>query len=85
MSIVGRDIQLTKDYTPGNAIFKQGRRGTVIEALSRKDRKWKVKFNNDIKKYRLIKGCDLQHEGVWWSRALVARILDVFYGFYLKY
>ena len=68
MSIVGRDIQLTKDYTPGNAIFKQGRRGTVIEAPSRKDRKWKVKFNNDIKKYRLIKGCDLQlYEGVAFS------------------
>ena len=68
MSIVGRDIQLTKDYTTGNAIFKQGRRGTVIEAPSRKDRKWKVKFNNDIKKYRLIKGCDLQlYEGVPFS------------------
>ena len=25
MSIVGRDIQLTKDYTTGNATFKQGR------------------------------------------------------------
>ena len=44
--------------------LKQGRRGTVIEATSRKDRKWKVKFNNDTKKYRLIKGCDLQlYEG----------------------
>ena len=30
-SIVGRDIQLTKDYTTGNATFKQGSRGTVIE------------------------------------------------------
>ena len=49
MSIVGRDIQLTKDYTTGNATFNQGRRGTVIEATSRKDRKWKVKFINDIK------------------------------------
>ena len=68
MSIVGRDIQLTKDYTTGNATFKQGRRGTVIEATSRKDRRWKVKFNNDIKKYRLIKGCDLQlYEGVAFS------------------
>ena len=33
MSIVGREIQLTKDYTTGNATFKQGRRGTVIEAI----------------------------------------------------
>ena len=48
--------------------LKQGRRGTVIEATSRKDRKWKVKFNNDIKKYRLIKGCDLQlYEGAAFS------------------
>ena len=53
MSIVGRDIQLTKDYTTGNATFKQGRRGTVIEATSRKDRRWKVKFNNDIKKIQV--------------------------------
>ncbi len=46
-------------------IFKQGSRGTVIEAPSRKDRKLKVKFNNDTKKYRLIKGCDLQlYKGV---------------------
>ena len=64
-SIVGRDIQLTKDYTTGNETFKQGSRGTVIEATSRKDRKLKVKFNNDTKKYRLINGCDLQlYEGV---------------------
>ena len=59
-SIVGRDIQLTKDYTTGNETFKQESRGTVIEATSRKDRKLKVKFNNDTKKYRLIKGYDLQ-------------------------
>ena len=32
VSIVGREIQLTKDYTTGNATFKQGSRGTVIEA-----------------------------------------------------
>jgi hypothetical protein len=38
ISIVGRDIQLTKDYTTGNATFKQGSRGTVIEATSRKDK-----------------------------------------------
>ena len=64
-SIVGRDIQLTKDYTTGNETFKQGSRGTVIEATSRKDRKLKVKLDNDTKKYRLIKGCDLQlYEGV---------------------
>ena len=63
--VVGRAIQLTKDYTTGNETFKQGSRGTVIEATSRKDRKLKVKFNNDTKKYRLIKGCDLQlYEGV---------------------
>ena len=36
MSIVGREIQLTNDYTTGNATFKQGSRGTVIEATSRK-------------------------------------------------
>ena len=49
-------------------INKQGSRGTVIEATSRMDRKWKVKFINDIKKYRLIKGCDLQlYEGVAFS------------------
>ena len=47
---VGRDIQLMKDYTTGNATFKQGSRGTVIDATSRKDRKWKVKFNNMIYK-----------------------------------
>ena len=68
MSVVGRTIQLTKDYTTGNETFKQGSRGTVIEATSRKDRKLKVKFNNDTKKYRLIKGCDLQlYEGVAFS------------------
>ena len=39
MSIVGREIQLTKDYTTGNATFKQGSRGIVIEAPSRKDGK----------------------------------------------
>ena len=50
MSIVGRDIQLTKDYTTGNATFKQGSRGTVIEATSRKDRKLKVMFKIMIQK-----------------------------------
>ena len=65
MSIVGREIQSTKDYTTGNVTFKQGSRGTVIEATLRKDRKLKVKFNNDTKKKSLIKGCDLQlYEGV---------------------
>ena len=49
-SIVGRDIQLTKDYTTGNATFKRGSRGTVIEATSRKDRKLKVKFKIMIQK-----------------------------------
>ena len=52
-------------YESDYVIFKQGSRGTVIEATSRKDRKLKVKFNNDTKKYRLINGCDLQlYEGV---------------------
>ena len=66
MSIVGRIIQLTKDYTTGNATFKQGSRGTVIEAPSRKDGKLKVKLDNDnTKTFRLIKECDLQlYEGV---------------------
>ena len=66
MSIVGREIQLTKDYTTGNATFKQGSRGTVIEATSRKDGKLKVKLDNDnTKTFRLIKECDLQlYEGV---------------------
>jgi hypothetical protein len=66
ISIVGRDIQLTKDYTTGNATFKQGSRGTVIEATSRKDGKLKVKLDNDnTKTFRLIKECDLQlYEGV---------------------
>ena len=65
MSIVGREIQLTKDYTTGNATFKQGSRGTVIEAPSRKDGKLKVKLDNDNEKtFRLIKECDLQlYEG----------------------
>ena len=55
-------------YESDYVIFKQGSIGTVIEATSRKDRRWKVKFNNDIKKYRLIKGCDLQlYEGVAFS------------------
>lgn len=64
--IVGREIQLTKDYTTGNATFKQGSRGTVIEATSRKDGKLKVKLDNDnTKTFRLIKECDLQlYEGV---------------------
>ena len=64
-SIVGREIQLTKDYTTGNATFKQGSRGTVIEAPSRKDGKLKVKLDNDNEKtFRLIKECDLQlYEG----------------------
>ena len=66
MSIVGRIIQLRKDYTTGNATFKQGSRGTVIEATSRKDGKLKVKLDNDdTKTFRLIKECDLQlYEGV---------------------
>ena len=65
VSIVGREIQLTKDYTTGNATFKQGSRGTVIEAPSRKDGKLKVKLDNDNEKtFRLIKECDLQlYEG----------------------
>ena len=65
MSIVGREIQLTKDYTTGNATFKQGSRGTVIEVPSRKDGKLKVKLDNDNEKtFRLIKKCDLQlYEG----------------------
>jgi hypothetical protein len=69
MSIVGREIQLTKDYTTGNATFKQGSRGTVIEAPSRKDGKLKVKLDNDNEKtFRLIKECDLQlYEGVDFS------------------
>jgi hypothetical protein len=47
-------------------INKQGSRGTVIEATSRKDGKLKVKLDNDdTKKFRLIKGGDLQlYEGV---------------------
>ena len=66
MSIVGREIQLTKDYTTGNETFKQGSRGTVIEATSRKDGKLKVKLDNDnTKTFRLIKQRDLQlYEGV---------------------
>ena len=66
VSIVGREIQLTKDYTTGNATFKRGSRGTVIEATSRKDGKLKVKLDNDnTKTFRLIKQCDLQlYEGV---------------------
>ena len=49
-----------------NATFKQGSRGTVIEATSRKDGKLKVKLDNDdTKTLRLIKECDLQlYEGV---------------------
>ena len=60
------EIQLTKDYTIGNATFKQGSRGTVIEATSRKDGKLKVNLDNDnTKTFRLIKECDLQlYEGV---------------------
>ena len=61
VSIVGREIQLTKDYTTGNETFKQGSRGTVIEATSRKDGKLKVNLDNDdTKTFRLIKKCDLQ-------------------------
>ena len=60
MSVVGSVIQLTKDYTTGNETFKQESRGTVIEATSRKDRKWKVSLDNDTKKYRLVKARDLQ-------------------------
>ena len=67
--IGGRIIQLTKDYTTGNATFKQGSRGTVIEVPSRKDGKLKVKLDNDNEKtFRLIKECDLQlYEGVAFS------------------
>ena len=59
-------MQLTKDYTTGKTTFKQGSRGTVIEATSRKDGKLKVKLDNDnTKTFRLIKPCDLQlYEGV---------------------
>ena len=66
VSIVGREIQLTKDYTTGKTTFKQGSRGTVIEATSRKDGKLKVKLDNDdTKTFRLIKECDLQfYDGV---------------------
>ena len=62
---VGRIIQIRKDYTTGNATFKQGSRGTVIEVPSRKDGKLKVKLDNDNEKtFRLIKECDLQlYEG----------------------
>ena len=53
-------------FLTGHATFKQGSRGTVIEATSRKDGKLKVKLDNDNKKtFRLIKECDLQlYEGV---------------------
>ena len=53
-------------YYTGNATFKQGSRGTVIEATLRKDGKLKVKLDNDdTKTFRLIKECDLQlYEGV---------------------
>jgi len=47
MSVVGRVIQLTKDYTTGNDTFKKGSIGTVIEATKQphgKDRKLKVNF-----------------------------------------
>ena len=57
---------LPREDTTGNATFKQGSRGTVIEATSRKDGKLKVKLDNDnTKTFRLIKQCDLQlYEGV---------------------
>ena len=57
---------MMKDYTTGNATFKQGSRGIVIEAPSRKDGKLKVKLHNDNEKtFRLIKECDLQlYEGL---------------------
>ena len=54
ISVVGRVIHLTKDYTTGNETFKKGSIETVIEATSRKDRKWKVSLDNDTKKYRLL-------------------------------
>ena len=60
ISVVGRVIHLTKDYTTGNETFKKGSIETVIEATSRKDRKWKVSLDNDTKKYRLVKARDLQ-------------------------
>ena len=47
-------------YESDYVIFKQGSIGTVIEATSRKDRKWKVSLDNDTKKYRLVKARDLQ-------------------------
>ena len=66
ISVVGRVIHLTKDYTTGNETFKKGSIETVIEATSRKDRKLKVKLDNDdTKTFRLIKEGDLQlYEGV---------------------
>ena len=47
ISVVGRVIHLTKDYTTGNETFKKGSIETVIGATSRKDRKWKVSLDND--------------------------------------
>ena len=46
MSVVGRVIQLTKDYTTGNDTFKKGSIRDSYwsnQATSRKDRKLKVK------------------------------------------
>lgn len=47
MSVVGRVIQLTKDYTTGNDTFKKGSIGTVIEATKQphvRIENWKVNF-----------------------------------------
>ena len=61
MSDVKRVIQLTRDYTTGSETFKKGSIGTVIEEITRKDRKLKIKLDKDTKKkYRLIKEEDLQ-------------------------
>ena len=57
-----RRMQLTKDYITGNATFQEGSIVTVIEGTTHKDRKLKIKLDKDTteKKYRLIKGTDLQ-------------------------
>ena len=61
MSDVKRVIQLTRDYTTGSETFKKGSIGTVIEEITRKDRKLKIKLDKDTKKkYRLIRETDLQ-------------------------
>ena len=58
-------IQLKKDYKTGKKTFKKGSIGTVINATPRRDKKLKVKLDNDKIKFRLIKERDLQaYEGV---------------------